>query len=280
MERRDKSVPAFDPLLGRVAAQTETTSDRFRAKFSDHYRWCFCELCWRPTEFSATLEAPTVIKRHARGNATIVPLTDAMRRAAMRRTDEVVSRYERACKGELGRYEAARIWARYCDAQEMRGDRSVEGFREHVERRMLITEWARHGELVWSSRSPRAMEGARPSRLYCETHNPRRSEDARRAYQRDRRFVAEFEAKIDVVWREAIRQALLPTWDIEAHAEVRREAYRQVQVAKSPTAMIDKLLAEEGPMTQAEIARRLGTSRQAVSAALRRRARKAVSPEK
>lgn len=265
---------AFDPFLERLVPEIDTSSDRIRAKLSNHYNWCFCELCWRPTEYSALLEAPMVIKRLQRGNAKIVPITDAMRAAAQKRTDVLVERYERACTGEFGPYEAGRMWSAYCDAIEMRGDRSVAGFREHVERKMLITEWAKHGELVWLTKPSHHPEGAaKPSKLYCEAHNPRRSADARRAYQRDRRFLAEYEQLIEIVRSQGIRTATLPLWDIEAHAFVRKEAYRQLQILKSPTRLVESLLAD-GTKSQAEIARQLGISRQAVSAAVRRRAQK------
>ncbi|WP_124982507.1 HTH domain-containing protein [Ralstonia solanacearum] len=50
------------------------------------------------------------------------------------------------------------------------------------------------------------------------------------------------------------------------------EAYRQLQALKSPTMMVEELQAK-GMSSQAEIARYLGVSRQAVSAAIKRRAK-------
>ncbi|AEO46830.1 hypothetical protein F11_01800 [Rhodospirillum rubrum F11] len=238
--------------------------------------WCFCELCWRPTEYSTILEAPAVIKRLAGGNAKAVPLTDAIRSAAQTKADDVVARYEQALAGKFGRFGAARMWGAYYDAFEMRGDQSVSGFRDRVERIMLYREWARHGELLGSNRLPGQSDGvAKPSKLYCEAHNPRRGDDARRAYQRDRRFAGKYEELIEQIWRKGINSAVLPSWDIEAHADVRREAYRQLQALKAPRApisMIDDLLAQG--MKQTEIARKLDVSRQAVSAAIKRRAQK------
>lgn len=65
----------------------------------------------------------------------------------------------------------------------MRNDRSVEGFRDCVERITLYQEWAKHGELAWTTRKPgQDDKAAKPSKLYCEMHNPRRSDEARRAY--------------------------------------------------------------------------------------------------
>ncbi len=275
MAKSENSTLQYDPLLERVAVEEETTSDRLRAKLQDRTRWCFCELCWRPTEYSATLEAPKVVKKLARGNTKDVPLTPAIRAAAQRRADKVVERYEKACQGHFGPYEAGRMWLAYCDPEEMRGDRSVFGFRDHVERRMLLTEWARHGELVRASRLPGHAEGsAKPSKLYCEHHNPRRSAEARRAYKRDHDRIADFEFLIDEVYYEAVRQGFAKHWDIEYHADIRKKAYHILQASKAPTRLIDELLAEEGPMSQADIARRLGISRQAVSAALKRRGQK------
>ncbi|MGO4398005.1 hypothetical protein [Achromobacter sp. PAB15] len=160
----------------------------------------------------------------------------------------------------------------------MRGDRSVSGFRDRVERITLYQEWAKHGELAWGTRKPGQDEAAaKPSKLYCEFHNPRRSSEARRAYQRDRRFTAEYEIVMDEVWSQGINSGTLPTWDIEAHAYVRREAYRLLQEIKAPRASIENIqaLLAQG-MSQADIARQLNASRQAVSAAIKHQKQKPV----
>lgn len=274
MAVRSKRWVAFDPYLERLVPELDSSSDRIRTKLEDAYSWCFCELCWRPTEFSTSVEAPKVIKRLTGGNAKEIPLSGAMRLTAQKRANALVMRYEQACRGEFGPYEAPQMYFKYCNAVEMRGDRSVDGFRDHVERRMLLTEWARHGELARLTRPPFQQEGtAKPSKLYCESHNPRRSDEARRAYQRDRRFEFEYHNLIEQLWRQDARNPTIPTWDIEAHAHVRREAYRQLQALKSPTRMIDNFLSQ-GIVNQTEIARQLGISRQAVSAAIKRRTKK------
>ncbi|WP_197479289.1 helix-turn-helix domain-containing protein [Bordetella trematum] len=143
----------------------------------------------------------------------------------------------------------------------------------------LYQEWAKHGELAWSTRKPGQDEkAAKPSKLYCEAHNPKRSDEARRAYQRDRRFMAEYESLMDAIWSQSINSGSLPTWDIEAHAYVRREAYRLLQEIKSPKAAastIEALLAKG--MSQAAIGRELNISRQAVSAAIKRYKHKATT---
>lgn len=252
----------------------DTSSDRIQAKLAMRNEWCFCEFCWRPTEFSTVLAAPKVVKRLARGNAKIVPLTAAMRTLAQKQSDALVQRFERACKGEFGPYEAGRMWSRYCIPEEMRGDLSVEGFRDHVEGRMLIKEWARHGELVWSAQLPGQPEGApKPSKLYCSQHNPRRSIDSRRTYQRDRRYKVEFYLLIDLVRSDCLKKGYYPVWDIEFHADIRRHAYKLIQHGKSRTGNMEDLLVDE-TMSQADIARKLGVSRQAVSAAIKRRTSK------
>lgn len=260
--------PAFDPLLGRLVAEYETSSDRVRAKLGNAYRWCFCELCGRTTEYAAAVEARTVFKRLRRGNAKAVPLTDAVRSEALKEADALVRRYEQALAGQYGPEEPGQMVVAYCDIRDMRGDTSVLAFRDQVERRMLIAAWARSGDLWSVARLPNQPEGAaKPSKLYCEHHNPRRSVEARRAYQRDRRFVAEFEELIGLIWSQQAHK--LPTWDIEAHARVRREAYRHLQAMKAPTSLIGDLQAG-GAVTQSDIARQLGISRQAVSAAIKR----------
>ena len=78
---------------------------------------------------------------------------------------------------------------------------------------------------------------------------------------------------MEQIWSHGFNNATLSGWDIEEHAYVRREAYRQVKALRSPTSMLDDFLSK-GTMTQAEIARQLGISRQAVSAAIKRRALK------
>ena len=258
----------FDPIYQETKRVAETSSARIQAKLNDPYRWCFCELCWRTTEYSANLDSPQVIKRLLRGNAKIVDVTPAMREAARKKADAIVDRYEKAS----GHYTASRLYSKYCDVIEMRNDRSVESFRDCVERITLYQEWAKQGELAWNTRKPgQDDKAAKPSKLYCEMHNPRRSDEARRAYQRDRRFMAEYENLMEAIWSQGINTMFLSHWDIEAHAYVRREAYRLLQEAKAPKATASTIqeLLDQG-MNQSDIARELGISRQAVSAAIKR----------
>lgn len=255
--------------MGRIVSEHETSSARIRAKLRNPYSWCFCELCGRTTEYATAIEARAVFKCLRKGAVKAVPLTDRIRQEALRQSHEIVARYEQALAGDLGPYEAGRMLVAYCDVRDLRGDWTVEAFRDQVERRTLITEWSKHGELQAAVRLPKQVDGApKPSRLYCENHNPKRSDDARRAYQRDRRFVVEFEHVQAEIWaRDADK---LRRWDLEAHAHVRREAYVMLQAMKSPTRLIESLIAH-GVTKQSDIARLLGVSRQAVSAGLRRR---------
>lgn len=258
------------PLLATLVAESETSSERLRSKLQDAYRWCFCELCGRTTEYALAIEARVVFKRLWRGNAKAVPLTDAIRKDAQSEADALVDRYIDALAGRFGVHEPGRMVIAHCDTRDMRGDLSVDTFRDQVERRALIVAWARRGDLLSATRVPNQPEGApKPSKLYCEGHNPRRSDDSRRAYQRDRRFLTEYEDLISMIWsQEADR---LPAWDIEAHAYVRKEAYRLLHAMKSTKDLIAAEL-RNGVTNQSEIARKLGVSRQMVSLAIKRHA--------
>ncbi|BAP88951.1 putative uncharacterized protein [Burkholderiales bacterium GJ-E10] len=263
-----KKTATFDPQLGVLVAACETTSKRVRAKLREPYRWCFCELCGKSTEFATAIEAKAVFKRLRRGSAKAVPLSDEVRAEAQQMANNLVSIYDRALAGDFGPEAAGQMVAELCDVREMRGDLSVESFRDQVERRALMVAWARRGDVFNALRLPNQPDGApKPSKFYCEGHNPRRSAEARRAYQRDRRFAAEYEELMSIIWNQ--RAGTLPRWDLEAHAYVRREAFRLLQAMKVRTALIGEL-QDQGVTCQAEIARRLGVSRQAVSKIIKR----------
>lgn len=276
MDKRKNPHKLFDPHLEQLKVERETSSDRIRAKLNDPIRWCFCELCWRTTEYSITLDAHKVFKPLLRSNLKVVPITSSIRALAQRKADKLVSRYERAWAGELGKTEPFRMLLAYCNMPEMNNDFSATNFREQVERSTLLTEWKRQGILLRPSSLPGQPEGSsKPSKLYCEDHNPRRSDESRRAYQRDRRFITDFEELISSTWTEYV--ASLPMHDIESHAFIRKEAYKKLQHIKSPTKKLDDLLALK-TMSQAKIAETLGISRQAVSAAIKRKKNSEVKP--
>jgi hypothetical protein len=262
----------FNPLKGHLVTESASSSARVQNKLRGIYSNCFCELCGRSTEYSIAIEAQTVYKRLLKGNAKAVPITEEIRNEAQREADLLVERYERALTGELGLYEAGKMLMAYCDPVERRGDSSVATFRDQVERRMLVIAWAKRGNTVSSALLPQQAPGtAKPSKFYCDQHNPRRSVEARRAYQRDRRFAAEYAELIAAHWK--IFAGRLHTWDIEAHAWIRKEAYSRLLFMKKPTQFIEHF-EQKGIVKQADLARKLGISRQAVSAAIKRRALK------
>lgn len=237
--------------------------------------WSFCELCGEKTEYAIADKARVVCKDLGNENAKPVLLTELIRKEAKREADLLVERYEKALTGEFGIYEVGQMLMAYCDPMKMRGDRSAAAFRSQIERRTLLATWGRGGDLPSAARLLNQPDGAaKPSKLYCENHNSRRSDEARRAYQRDRRFAAEYGELIASLWTAFAGE--LPTWDMEAHAYVRREAYRRLQLMKKPTTFIGELEAV-GVTSQTEIARQLGVSRQAVSAAIKRRERRRVT---
>ncbi|MFT8483299.1 MAG: hypothetical protein ABF689_09885 [Gluconobacter cerinus] len=264
---------AFDPLLERVVTKREATG-RIEAKLADNLTWCFCELCGNLTEYSAIRFNPVVVKKLKNENAKLVPLTEKMISLGLERAKKLAEHYSESLSGKYGPHKAGQMIARYGDLVEMRADCSVESFHEYIEPKMKLREHARHGDLAWTTRlagSPTA--NPKPSKLYCEKHHPSRSDSSRRAYQRDRRFIWEYRALMEQIWSHGFNNSTLSGWDIEEHAYVRREAYRQVKALRSPTSMLDDFLPKV-TMTQAEIARQLGISRQAVSAAIKRRALK------
>lgn len=287
----------FDPRIGDLAAEYETTSERVRSKLADPFGWCFCELCGQITEFAlATSEkARGFYKR----NGDEVPMSQELCTRAEKIANAVADRYELALAGD-GPDNPIQLIIEYCgidgfrklrseelrdrDGQSERGRISVEQFRLHIEGRARMALWAKRSDFIGAKPHPhrtsssgntaqKSSRAGEPSRLYCARHNQRRSEEARRAYQRDVELTDEYHKLIDQIWSEYAGQ--LPSWDIEAHAHVRQEAYRLLQESKPrltrlPVEMVDALI-HRGITNQSEIARQLGVSRQAVSAALKRR---------
>ena len=100
MKKNEKASNTYDPRLQMLVRESDTSSDRIRAKLSSQYDWGFCELCWRSTEYAISIAAPKVFKRLERGNVKAVPLTNSMRGDAQEKTANLVARYERALEGE------------------------------------------------------------------------------------------------------------------------------------------------------------------------------------
>lgn len=274
--------------------------------------WGFCKLCGQSTEYAVASLKVGIFRRKSDGAVTEVPRTDAMRAEAQSIADDLVAQYEEAMAGEHGPFAVGEMRFAFCDIPEMRGDFSVESFRDQVERRSFIGVWARHGDMHSNPQLPGTPSGRqRPSKLYCDSHYPGRSVAARRAYQRDRKFLTEYEVLISVIW--CVFAGDLRQWHLDDHALVRDAAYHVMRLTKAPTRMLDenpnskaikKIQSSErtiedyypraraayhvlrkmkgsmgwlddfrkdGVTNQSEIARRLRVSRQAVSAALKRR---------
>lgn len=272
--KKPSRVRRMNPLLGVMVAECETTSDKVRAKLRNAYSWCFCDICGQLTEYAVALEARKVFKKKTRDSAKPVPMSDAMRADAQVVADRLVQRFKEALDGAHGPYEATQMVATYCSSREMQEawyshERLVivDEFRDQVERRAQNAAWALGGDVLSAALLPNQKEGEpKPSKFYCENHNPSRSADARRAYQRDRRFTAEYEELIFSIWANHE----LPTWDIEAHAYVRTEAYRILHAMKSTKDLIAAEISK-GAHNQSEIARNLGIeNRQTVSIAIKR----------
>lgn len=263
------------------------------------FDWSFCKLCGQQTEFAVAVKAVRTFKRLNGSTAKSVSLTDKMLAEALVMADETVALYERALKGEFGADAPIRILLEIgAPMATCRGDLSsterhsdhMENLRQHafnVAKAALIwREAGGRGTAVNSAATlPKLDAEQRPSKLYCSDHSPRRSEDARRAYQRDRAFAAEYEQEIRRIWAEQLGGSIwtaelglggdnkdneLQSWNFEHHAKVRRLAYENVQRIKNTKNAIQSLL-DQGITNQTEIAHRLGLkSRQAVSIAIKR----------
>lgn len=285
----------FDPRIGSLVAEYETTSDRVYLKLTDRYDWCFCELCGQLTEFA--LAASIGSRGFYRRNGAEVPLSSEIGAKSEKIADELAVRYEQALMGE-STDDPIKMVLEYCGtdgfrklkSEELRdrvdqdeaGHISVEQFKFYVEGQARMALWAKRADFVGAKKRPanakskkdttKTSRSGEPSRLYCAHHNQARSEEARRTYQRDIERVGEYYEIISRIWSEHAGQ--LPAWDIEAHAHVRQEAYRILQEqkprqARLPAGLIEQLI-KDGITNQSEIAKRLGVSRQAISAAIKR----------
>jgi hypothetical protein len=305
--------------FGSVVRDPVVTTDSMNS--GKPYLWCFCKLCGRQTEYAIALESVSIFRRLKNGVAKAVPISTAMRADAQKVADSLVARYEQAVEGVQGLPSPGNVLLEHCEIREMREDFSVESYRDQVERRALLMEWAKHGDMAGAIRLPGNPTGSqRPSRLYCDLHYPGRSDDARRAYQRDRRFIAEYEELIREFWAQYAGH--LRQWNLDDHALVRHAAYHHLRLMKAPTRILDEYfdsnnpsnsmgmsraksiddyyqvartaharirrmkepkdwvdeLKDHGITNQSAVARHLGIKRQAVSAALKRKADRQASP--
>ncbi len=218
-----------------VARTSTVTAQRMN---SGHpYLWCFCKFCGQQTEYAIAREAVKVFRKISNG-AIEVQVSDDMLANAETSANDLAAIYEKLLNDTEEIYAAGKMLLDYCDVREMGGDFSVESFRDQVRSYCLLVEWARHGDIAGAARLPGKTKGAqRPSKLYCELHYPGRSDDARRAYQRDRRFVADYEELIRIIWAQYAGR--LRQWNIDDHTMVRNAAYHQLRLMKAPTRILD-----------------------------------------
>lgn len=251
MKKLGKSPLAFDPVLERVVPDTEPLFGR--VSWIDPFSGMFCEFCGNRTEHSEIRDNLTVVRLLDERNAAVVPISTPMRIAIEKELDEVVERYTQASKSEASQGDLASMLFEYCNFREMRGDFSVDRFREQAARTIQIEKRAQQGCLVRLTRLPGcANEAANPSKLYCSSHNSKRSKEALRAYQRDRRFAAAYRDYVEDVWHLGINTAIFRAGDSEDYAYARNVAYHLLQAEKSPVRMIDGLL-DDGTESDAEI---------------------------
>lgn len=238
---RQKTITVASQLpgseFGTVVQQPVVTADSVNIR--QPYLWCFCKLCGRQTEYAVALESVTIFKRLKNGTAKAVRITPAMRADAQRIADSQVKAFQQALLGVTESLSLQALLLEHCDIREMQGKfLCVDTFRDQVERRALLIEWAKHGDMAGATRLPGIYKGAqRPSKLYCDLHYPGRGEDARRAYQRDRRFAAEYAELISVIWAQYAGH--IRSWNLDDHALVRHAAYHHLRLMKAPTRILD-----------------------------------------
>ena len=263
----------FDPKVNLVVTQCETTSVRVENKLRDPYNWHFCDFCYVTTEYSLALESQSVYKHGPNQTAKPVVFSNEMRTEAQAMAGALVARYKRALK-EHSKVIAEALLLTYCDVIEMRGNFSIEAFEEQVNDFTINYVWKQHGQMLSVLQLPGQKEGeAKPSKFYCSNHNPRRSEQARRNYQKDKRFLNEFEDLVDEAW--SIHAGILPSWDVLVHKEIRRYAFQFIQLSKKTIFFIDYYDAKGYP--DSKIAQILSMTRQAISMARKRYALQHVS---
>jgi hypothetical protein len=238
---RQKTITVASQLpgseFGTVVQQPVITADSVNSR--QPYLWCFCKLCGRQTEYAVALESARIFKRLKNGTAKAVQITPAMRANAQRIAGNQVKMFEQALSGVTGLPSPQALLLEHCNIREMEGKfLCVETFRDQVERRALLIEWAKHGDMAGATRLPGIYKGAqRPSKFYCDLHYPGRSEDSRRAYQRDRRFAAEYVELIGEIWAQYAGH--IRSWNLDDHALVRHAAYHHLRLMKAPTRILD-----------------------------------------
>jgi hypothetical protein len=238
----------------------------------------FCRLCWRKTEAALAADRPRFYRHLAE-----VECTQAIRKKAAKRADELTKRYVAIRSGSNGIYGLGSAIGRrvvtkpdgsktyepfsladYFTVMELDGDTSPESFREHAERLERWRIMVEKADAIGATAKPGIDQSVKPSNCYCAEHNPRRSTDARRRYQRDRKFEAQFGEALFALGSEYACQ--FRRWHLEDNAQIRRMAYDRVHA--KPTIDLIRELERQGVTRRADIAQKLGISRQAVYAAI------------
>lgn len=266
---------------------SRTKSSTLLARQTDHpdIDPDFCRLCWRYTE--AANFQPRLYGKKKLGLRPAVPrpTPDAASRAEAKAIFEQITDIEKCARDP---YHFSKSSVRYFSVQDiaeiwsgswdLSNPEFVQVIVELIESYLLDQRWICSAKIVGREAQVPAIPANRtelphaekhsikPSRDYCEEHNPRRSLEARRAYQRDRRYEARFADRfLELVaeWRRDSSSRLTNA----VRTEILRCAYLDVMGTT-----VEKIAYWRscGVVSQSEIARRIGISRQAVSAALAR----------
>lgn len=261
-ERTTRAV--YNPTIGDTQRRRIPVA-RSDATSMSRLELTFCELCWRRCELEATLADPPIYERKRSHLFTKIECTPSIHEAASRHADSLAEHYAAALQGIGGPYALGRLLA-YVTVSELRGHRSVAAFRQRAYEKECLRLKAKSGSLLGTLASPGINgELVKPSAHYCAKHNPRRSIEARRLYQRDRRFQGAFDQAIEDIYEKNAHE--FRRWHPGDHAKIRKMAYERAR----GTATIDLIrgLERHGMVSRAEIAQKLGISRQAVYAAIK-----------
>lgn len=273
--KRGVTRPVYNPTAGdtqrrRIPVPRSDAAPAFRLALS------FCELCWRRCELESALAAPPIYARMRSHLFSKIECTPATRVAALRHADNLAEQYAAALQGKTGPYALGRLLV---DADitvnELRGNRSIDALRQRAYVKECQRLTAKAGNVLGALGSPGITDKkvapdigekrmVKFSAQYCRRHNPRRSATARQQYQRDRRFQDAFEQAIYDISAEHAHE--FRQWHSGDQAKLRKMAYERVR----GTATIDLIrdLEKHGTVRRADIARKLGISRQAVYAAI------------
>lgn len=255
---------AYNPSTGTMERHRIEGREQNALRHGSDIESQFCALCWRQTEYTIAAERPRIYARRAAHRYTEIECTPAIRAAAAKHADALTRRYVAILEGSEGPYGLGHL-AGYFTVADLDGDTSPESFREHIEKMERWRLMAKTGNALGVIAIPGiAGRMVKPSVRYCSEHNPHRSIAARRRYQRERRFQAEFERAVFTVGAEYSHQ--FRRWLAEDHVRIRKVAYERVHT--KPTIKLIRELERQGITRRADIAQKLGISRQAVYAAI------------